>query len=174
MSRRFGRNQKRRMREALAAETARADLQTSATLATLRRFQQVDPDLRNLQDFFVMVADRVGRESILVNGEAEADLNGPEVRQFRATIKEQFPMAWRLNNVPTIEKVKCEIMHRLEVKAVRDYFAHQIVVRCYLYGEEVGVALSESLMKRSTEEELTHTIGQELARCLAKEIKRSK
>lgn len=176
MSRRFGRNQRRRAREALAVEVQRTE--QTARLATdrLEMYRNASRELDKLREFFAIVAQRVGRESILVGGEIEAEIEAPDVHSFRVHMREEMSPFASLRGAPptTVAKVQSQIMHRLEVKAVRDSFARQIVVRCYLGRAQAGIALSEIFIDRSTEHELQHRIAQELAQCLAQAIKAAK
>lgn len=173
MSKRFGRNQRRRAREDLAAE-----LQRSQKLAKIADQWKDMHDFRNrelssLTRFFEMVARRVGRESILVGGEAEAEIHSPDVREFRAHVNPELEFVGIGASPVTTEGVKLEIMRRLEVKAVRDVFRRQIVVRCFLGNVDFGIAVSQTLLERSTEEEIAHTLSKELACRLAHEIKKA-
>lgn len=173
MSKRFGRNQRRRAREALAAELQRSQLFAKSADQWKGIHDFCSRELSSMNRFFEMVARRVGRESILVGGEAEADIDSPDVREFRAHVIPDLEFVGIGPSSMTTECVKMEIMRRLDIKAVRDVFSQQIVVRCFLGNVDFGIALSETLLKRSTEEEIAHTLSKELARRLAHEIKKA-
>ncbi len=179
MSKRFGRNQRRRAREALAVEVQRTEQTARLASDRLQMYQNCSRELDNLREFFGHVARRVGRESILVGGEVDAELDGPDVHSFRVIVRDEMP-SYRVGAVamPAMAKMQAkmqaQMMHRLEVKAVRDSFAQQIGVRCYLGNAQAGIAMSDQFLARSTEQELAHRIAQELAQCLARDIKRAK
>jgi hypothetical protein len=179
MSKRFGRNQRRRAREALAVEVAKvarasifAQHATKLADERMQMYQHCSRELDKLQGFFAEVAQRVGRESILVGGEADANLVDPDVRNFMAYPRPKYDSRRRNFSEPVSSIVKSEIMRRLEVVAVRDVFEQQIVVRCYLNNKTVGIALSDTFLQRSTEQEISNRIAQELAQSLASAIKR--
>lgn len=172
MSRRFGRNQRRRAREALAVEVQRVERAERLAKDRMEMYRNASSDLNNMLDFFHILAGRVGRESVLVGGEAEAELIAPDVHNFMMTIKKESPMS--ITRGQTMESVKHEIMRRLEVESVRDIFRMQTVVRCYVGDSSAGIALSDTFLRRSTEREISHHVAKELAQCLAKSIKEAK
>ncbi len=172
MSRRFGRNQRRRAREALAVEVQRTEQTAKLAEQRLQMYRHSQDELGDFRDFFMEVARRVGRESILVpGGEGEAELDSPLVRQFMAIPRMDAlytPVSW---SEPAVSAIKAEIMNRLEVQAVREAFSNQIVVRCYLNGHEAGIALSHSFLRKSTEDEIARRVSQDLARNISRAIK---
>lgn len=176
MSRRFGRNQKRHMREALAVEVQRVEETAKLAARRLEMFHSVRHELNELKSFFESVAQRVGRESILAAGMPVVEMPELGRSSFRRPIFPEFLATYRvgLDNVPQMSKAMYAVMHLLEVQAVRDAFKMQIVAHVSFDDNVVGVAYSEDFVRKSTEAELVNQITRDLPYYLAREMKRAK
>ena len=164
MSTRFGRNQKRRMREALLAgeELRKAGLQTISYMRSL---------LEDRRLFLEYVLDIVGEESILNPEPLDNRVqkyNVPKIvfRNFPRFSPDEGPVAC-VQNV---------ILNLLETRVVLDRLKGAIHFRARLGNGDVAYALSDQAIAMMPTRQLAARLQQEisyqLANKLAKELKR--
>ena len=164
MSKRFGRNQKRRMREALLAseELRKAGLQTIGHMRSR---------LEDYRRFLEYVLDIVGEESIL-NPEPPADR--VQKHNFPKIVFQSFPRF--CPDEGTVACVQNVIANALETRVVLDRLKGAIHFRARLGNGDVAYALSDQAIAVMTTRQLAARLQQEisyqLANELAKELKR--
>lgn len=164
MSTRFGRNQKRRMREALLAgeELRKAGLQTISYMRSL---------LEDRRLFLEYVLDIVGEESIL---NPEPLDNRVQRYNFPKIVFRNFP---RFSpDEGTVACVQNVIANVLETRVVLDRLKGAIHFRARLGNGDVAYALSDQAIAMMPTRQLAARLQQEisyqLANELAKELKR--
>ena len=164
MSTRFGRNQKRRMREALLAgeELRKAGLRTISHMRSL---------LEDRRLFLEYVLDIVGEESIL---NPEPLDNRVQKYNVPKIVFRNFP---RFSpDEGTVACVQNVILNVLETRVVLDRLKGAIHVRTRLGNGDVAYALSDQAIAMMPTRQLAARLQQEisyqLANELAKELKR--
>ena len=164
MSTRFGRNQKRRMREALLAgeELRKAGLRTISHMRSL---------LEDRRLFLEYVLDIVGEESIL---NPEPLDNRVQKYNVPKIVFRNFP---RFSpDEGTVACVQNVILNVLETRVVLDRLKGAIHVRTRLGNGDVAYALSDQAIAlmptRQLAARLQQEISYQLANKLAKELKR--
>ena len=164
MSKRFGRNQKRRMREALLAneELRKAGLQTISALRS-----RIEDGL----GFLEYVLEIVGEESIL---NPEPFDNRVQKYNFPKIVFRNFPRF--CPDEGTVACVQDVIANALETRVVLDRLKGAIHFRARLGNGDVAYALSDQAIAVMTTRQLAARLQQEisyqLANELAKELKR--
>lgn len=168
MSKRFGRNQRRRAREALAAQVEQTDKAHHLAQDRLEQFHYERRQSAEMREFFEHVARRVGEEAFIARGVGAIDIREPG-QSLRVDVREEMVMSPRMAGRTTYEthRMMAETLHHLGTRAVRDAFRQEIVFEAYLNGKSAGICLSESLIRRVSKEELTHVIQNSLAPRLA-------
>ncbi len=186
MSKRFGRNQRRRAREALAQAHAELQERELASRETLRgaemalvAYIEARDKLKEAEDFMREVASIVGRESIIA-GEPTPLMVGMTKDEAASYGIGYSPRA----EVPTfditatdmsIEQMRYEILTVLDVKAVRDVMRACVNLRVTFSDKTIGYTLSQMAIARMTKSELHARLAPEIAhdisRALVNEIK---
>lgn len=180
MSRRFGRNQKRRMREQIAQEEQRAAQASNQatmmrTMLELERglMRETSDKLRDLEEFFGLVAARVGEYATISGLEPKYIRDMPRFDQWRTPVQTPAPIEpFSFENISAMDTVTIqdEIMRLLEIDVVRDNFAHQLHVRGLLGDGKIGYSISESALRRMTQQEITDRLVPEIAREVGREL----
>ena len=164
MSKRFGRNQKRRMREALLAseELRKAGLQTINALRS-----RIEDGL----GFLEYVLEIVGGESIL---NPEPPDNQVQEYNFPKIVFQSSPLF--CPNERAVACVQNVIANALETRVVLDRLKGAIHFRARLGNGDVAYAISDQAIAVMTTRQLAarlqHEISYQLANELAKELKR--
>lgn len=169
MSRRFGRNQRRRAREALAAsEQSISDLETAMTLdRALLRDQ--GRRLREYEYFQRDVVDLVGREAVIAGEPTTLDLKWDERDGDRIhhapyqplTMARIIDRSWQDSYA-----VRDEVLRLLQVETVAEPMRQQVHARVTLADERVGYAISESALQRLSRDQIRKAIGEPMLRML--------
>lgn len=175
MSRRYGRNQRRRARECIAeleAELAQAKVRNVALLAEkyilLNRIEKAE-------DFQREVAQIVGREAIIAGAPVVLDYryNRKTDQDCIEIIPRQlFSFASRSADYAEIEAVRRETLHLLDVTAVADVMRHQMQAYVKLADGAIAYGISATALRRMTDAELRRHIVEPMAYQLALELKR--
>lgn len=178
MSRRYGRNQKRRAREELQAVESQVAAAESQ-VAKLHAAREMDAGLmahigRKLdraEKFVGRVLDVVNRFSTLDDA---SDHPGGAVGapSFRMPVEQRMSLSSMSDRQQ--DRIRAEIMHVINCKSFFDYIAPEMHLRVELAGGEVGYAISDTALKRMGEDELYDTIIVPMARQLVREIKNLK
>lgn len=165
MSKRFGRNQRRRAREALTE-------QTNATVVAVLQAQELrelnDYQRRqnaHMHEFFKHVACRVGEQAFIAGGKGTINITEPG-QTLRAAVFEELDF-WSVTALSSTSRMMTETLHHLETRAVRDAFRREFIFEAFIHGKSAGVCLSESLIDRVSKEELVHVIQNSVAPQLA-------
>lgn len=171
MSKRFGRNQKRRMREALAAAQATADRLDYARELDQALLRNQSSTISKLREFFLEVGQMVGRASVIA-GEPPFLSNGFD--GMRLTPFGRHP-AMAPTNPPEFEKFQDEILRILSIEAIRDTFSKAVHFRVGLADKEAAYGISESALDmmpaEMLESRIAHEIASQIAEVLVKQIK---
>lgn len=157
MSRRYGRNQKRRARAAIARLEQRAtELQTGMAMdrALLRsQTQRIDELRAQLKDVAeIMGTDFIGLE----------------------------PALWKFNDKHKLDYLRCPVdggdvlIHTMRTKITSDRLRPDYMVhfRAELAGETVGYAISECALRDAPEGYIVRRISDEMARLLIGDLRK--
>jgi hypothetical protein len=188
MSRRFGRNQKRRMREQIAEAEFRAQsgeqraaaAQNHAdmlrTMLDLERglMRETNDKLQTYKRFFVDVAHKVGAYATIA-GVAPKRMGevmfGPT---FRWPVRQKMdfdPARFDSMSMASAVAIHDELMEVLSVTAVHDHFANQMHMRVAMADKCMGYSISRSALTKMSALQLADQIGPEITRALVEAIK---
>jgi hypothetical protein len=174
MSRRYGRNQRRRAREALAAADERiGNLETAMKMDRALLARQRG-EIQRSEDFQREVAEIVGREAIIAGVPVRMSYSFQRYGDSIEFVPRQpFSAIALLNSVEHthIKAVRRETLHLLDVDVVADQLRHQIQARVKLAGSQAGYAISTKALIRMPEKELVPRIAEEIAVLLVRDIK---
>lgn len=176
MSKRFGRNQRRRMREELAATQAQAEkIQTLAMMQEehANRMAEEVADIRALLHEF---ADRVGRHAIAADIPPPYESDFLERRgNFRMEVERQMPSLTEYLRMrdgrATTAAIQVEVMSMLDVEAVASVMRHEMHCRVNFDDHAIGYAISATALRNMTAREIERRIAPEIARLLVSELK---
>lgn len=180
MSRRFGRNQKRHMREQIAqaeqrtASMTQAAAQCQVALANQSALlRETSDQLRAHKEFFAEFTSMVGKYAIMAGIEPRFMKNIPTAPQWRMPAHQPSPIFSAPSNASMMSKTKihAEVMELMDVDVVRNQFTDKLHVRGTLADGRVGYAISRAALYSMTVDELVRQIAPELARALAQSIK---
>jgi hypothetical protein len=167
---RFGRNQRRRAREAIAA----LQQQQAQTLDKLAATQS---DLFKANDFARQVAEVVGREAIIAGEPVELDYQYQRRERRLDSIRhwpyKPVPAFWpwqEVANAP-IEWVRAETLHLLDIQLIADVLRHQMHAMVTIADEDAAYAISGSALRRMSAREIEASIAPHIARMLAARLK---
>ncbi|HWV64100.1 MAG TPA: hypothetical protein VN019_10745 [Oxalicibacterium sp.] len=167
MSRRFGRNQRRRAREQIAeAERVKANLIQCLDGARAVLHEKSDK-LADLQEFFKQVACQVGEHAIISGLEVGYMRNGQMMDGHRMPVCSPSPLDLPSNIESETITIQDEIMRLLEIDVVRDHFNRQMNVRAHLADGKVGYLISESAIMMMRPNELHQRLVPQVARELS-------
>lgn len=174
MSRRFGRNQRRRMREALVEAQQTTSSAVAVAAQRGRRVNELVDEARDLRTMLDEIADRVGRYAIAAgvphNFEARWLQRGKG--RFQMDVPPDMPsMCTFGNSMDMTMRFYDETMRLLEVEAVRDDFARQMHCRVTFDEHAIGYAISDHALRNMTAKEIERRIAPEIARLLVAELK---
>lgn len=166
MSKRFGRNQKRHMREALAEQEKKRHFAEKTAVEHWNSWHRAVKEGEELRKFFDEVGRRVGQHAFIACGMSEIDMSEDPAQGRRFAIVEEF-FSPSSKLMPSNAQMRFETMRRLDVKAVCDHFRGEVVCRAYINGKEAGIAVSETLLRQLNKEQLFTLIHNNLAKQLA-------
>lgn len=172
MSRRFGRNQKRRMRAELAERQERITALEEVMRMDRGLLEWQGRKMQELRDQLSDIASEVVHQSALVGVEHHLPHGFDGMRLVPLMPPGEYSRAelWDKATVST-EKITYETLRLLDVKAVRDRFNGQL--HCYvdLAGKTSAYGITESTIRGMSLEALTRRIVPELARHLLEQLK---
>lgn len=176
MSRRFGRNQRRRAREAIAAAEQNIKKLQWATRMNLELLDLQRRKLRDAEDFQREVAEIVGRQAIIAGEPTSLNLGRTTFKQadgWRVIAPRPLPSIEELM-APTmaLEPMRYEVLRLLDIELVADKMRGQMHAWVQIAGAEVCYAMTESAFRGMTDHELMHRLVEPIARQLAMELKR--
>ena len=167
MSKRFGRNQKRKMREALLASEAGRALDSHLILAMRQK-------LNDHMRFLGYIIEIVGPDSVINPEPRLINMRG-EGSSFRVPI---YPTLSHIQNMDarSLEQVRDTIVHVLETHVAQGTFDDAVHFCVRLRNGDFAYALSDRAIAMMPMQELTdrlhQNISQLLAHQLARELKR--
>lgn len=169
MSRRFGRNQRRRAREELAVQVARVAQLTESMGMDRELLKKQAAHLREAVDYAGEVAEMVGREAVIAG--APTKLNGEvfDGMRFAPLAPPQF--ASFAVDMP-VQYIRSETLRLLKMETVADRMRGQVHFRVTLADKVAGYTISESALQRMSEGEIERRVTPEIARFLVRAIKR--
>ena len=164
MSRRFGRNQRRRMREALARQQEVIDV-------AAQHAESLRQHLNHQSSIINHVKEVLGRHFIALESDAANDVVKMEfIHSFlRWPRQMDIGMAFSLMGGEAMSQVLDDmVLYPIETKlgALREDVAVRVVTPCG--GAAMYVSLST--LMRMTDDRLRHTLSQEIADLLARQI----
>lgn len=180
MSRRFGRNQKRRMREQIAA----AEISSAAALghANMMRamlelerglLHETSEKLHSLTEFFSLVANRVGKYATIAGPMPAFMKNAVVHDRWRVPVMPPVsakPFDFTKAGASDMAAIQEEILRLLDVDVVRDHFAHQMAIKATLADQRIGYMISESAIRKMSLQELTDRLAPMVAQEIAREL----
>jgi hypothetical protein len=178
VSRRFGRNQRRRAREEIAARDLRLAQLDSGLAMTNGLLRNSTEEKQLLREQLAKIANRLGRYA--VGAGLPVPFQFPHLRrqrEFYMGVIHPMPLSpLDLTNsaVDTCCKISREIMRILDVEVVRDHMSRDLHCRLFFDGHMIGYALSDHAIQRMTSEELTEKIAPEITYLLVKEIQKAR
>lgn len=172
MSKRFGRNQRRRAREALqqAQDHASTRIGELSSVLETARTELINraAKLKEAEDFTREVAAIVGRESIIAGHETPLNVGMSKDEAVRYGVRfsprQEFPSISLTQASMSIEQVRYEILSVLDVKAVREMMRQCVTLRVQFNDRVMAYSLSQSAIARMTPDELNRRLIPEIAR----------
>jgi hypothetical protein len=176
MSRRFGRNQKRRMREELAAKAERvSNLETGMAMDRVLLRKQGD-DLSELRHLLGEFTDRVGRYAIaadIPDPRESRNLDLSRMPNFRMPVPQRAAINFSNMTVESTAAFCDEVMSVLDVHPVHESMSHDMHCRLTFDGMPIGYAISRHAVRNLTRDELVRRIVPEIAYFLEAELKKA-
>lgn len=177
MSKRFGRNQKRRMREeiVLQAEVAASAQERAAQYAgALERDHALlkwhGKKLDDAKDFLESIASMVGREAIIAGEPTDFQWH-EKIDRIRTFPRPAPSMSVNFGGGMTMDHIRYEVLRLLDVEAIRASMSRQMQVLVTLGDEEVYYAISEEALFELGEEELVQKFIRPMSIQLARKLK---
>lgn len=184
MSRRFGRNQRRRAREAQAALQAENDA-LLGEIDSLRDMMAADRQLlceqgekiRAADDFTRKVGNLVGRRSIIAGEPPRIRIRMPiaDALVFGFLMDQPrlaFPRL--LDDSSVIGDIRAQVLRVLDVRAAADYFSRMVHIEAELDNQKVRYAVSDEMLHELNAQELAEIISRPLIQMLAQVVKEAK
>lgn len=175
MSRRFGRNQRRRAREALAQVTQSLEQEREGRQMAEAIARESGARERTLKGLLGEFASRVGCYAIAegVPASFTADWLG-RVKHFRLPVSPELDASAMFSNASMYDTMAIcdEVMRVLDVEVVRDHMKRDMHVRLYFDDHRVGYALSDHAVRNMTRVELVSRIAPEIATFLIDLLKK--
>lgn len=172
MSKRFGRNQKRHMREQIAQSKAAADAALKLASASQKAELDLEYKLRQERfehrDFIADLARLVGDAAVIVG---HPELSEYQYRDYDRAVPHK-PMEFEPfdESFGLLDTIRVETLRVLDFKPLRDHFAHQMHFRFELAGKTAGYAISEHALRTLPRRFIEERVAKEIARHLTGEI----
>lgn len=171
MSRRFGRNQKRRMREGLAAEQARV-ASAEKLLATTRRVADEDRRRANRgEEFAEEVLQLLGPHALAVGEPVDSKIQLRAGETQFSMVPQQFPGLTPCDGMTAACTITHQVMEVLQVEAVRIGMASQMHCMVTLAGKQSAYALSSEALALGDFEYLERHVSRKIAQHLLLQIR---
>lgn len=176
MSKRYGRNQRRRAREALAAAQERISNLVYSGAMDRALLGNVRAKLREAEDFQRDVAEIVGRHAVIAGVPTGLNLGRTTFRQadgWRVIAPRPLPSVEEMMR-PNMEltAMRDEVLRLLDIELVADKLRGQMQAWVTIAGAEVCYGMTEAAFRDMTEPELMRRLVEPVARQLAAELKR--
>lgn len=169
MSKRFGRNQKRHMREQLAQSIKTADCAKNLARAWENAEQAAHDKLiqerRKQQDFMAEISRIVGDAAVIVG---EPEFSQYAYRDYdRALPRISLDsFSFQESLVPQFDAIRAETLRVLECKPLRDHLSRQMQFHFELAGKKVEYAISEHALATLPRSHIEDRLAKEIARNL--------
>lgn len=167
MSKRFGRNQKRRMREEIADLNSEKKSISARAKEYLDDRNQAMGQLRDMQRMLEEIAGMVGRKSLAAGNPTKFEANW--LKTGKKNFRLPAPIFAQTNYCyggPSRQEMAVmahdEIMRLLEVEAIRDPISRAMHVRVTFDDIAMGYAISDSALHAMPEEVLGEKMVNEL------------
>lgn len=170
MSRRFGRNQRRRAREALADSDKKIVQLQSGMMMDRALLSHQSEKIRKAEEFAREIADIVGRFSIIAGEPVRMAGVCFDRMQIYAKESQSYASYNSFDFSPT-EFLRSETLRLLKIKAVSGIFKSKMHVMVTLADKTVGYCLTESALHGMSAEWIERRIAPEIARQLAQYLK---
>lgn len=174
MSRRFGRNQRRRMREELAKSEAVACDAIAVAARRGKHAENLASEAAELRAMIEDIAGRVGCYAITAGEPCNFDADWLERGQGRFQMSAQPAMASIASFGSAMDATMAihdETMRLLEVEAVRAPMSRDMHCRVTFDKHVIGYAMSDHALHNMTAREIERRIAPEIARLMAHELK---
>lgn len=171
MSKRFGRNQRRRAREALAS--ANSSIEGLRIGRTMDAGLLIDMGrrLRDADDFARAVGEMVGREAIIAGEPVDTGLTAYRIDGSMRALPNERVQARPSFDIPmSASNVRIEVLRLLDIKVIADSMSRQMHCHVTLDDKTIAYAISDSALLRMTRSELERRMVPEIARQLADEL----
>lgn len=168
MSKRFGRNQKRHMREQIAQSTASAEAALKLASASQKAERDLDCKLRQERFEHRHFMDDLSR----LVGDAAVIVGHPELSEYRYRDYDRAvphsPMEFSPfdESAGFLDTVRVETLRVLGFKPLRDHFARQMQFHFELAGKTAGYAISEHALRTLPRRFVEDRMAKEIARHL--------
>lgn len=172
MSRRFGRNQRRRMRTEIEQKSQDLARANDALAAAERLSADLKENVRELNQFIGFVGEQVGRHAIVSGLPSTLSMHYRQ-RNYRMPVQNPVPSIGDIMKAPPMscEAIQYEIMHLLDVDAVRKPLSREMHFLAEVKGEVVGYVISESALRSMPSVEIERLIAPQMVHMLTKAIK---
>lgn len=176
MSKRFGRNQRRRAREAIAALEAKAANLEEAYRRETGLMRDISRRLQDANDHARAVAEIVGSNAIAAGEPITLQYQCMKnARDFRLAVP---PMRAEYSLMTTqsasMEFIMDETMHLLQCDAVASLTSHEMHCYVQLANGSIGYAISGAALMQRDNRELIELIVPKIARGLVEAIKKAR
>lgn len=168
MSKRYGRNQKRRHRAELASAQAMISSLENSRAMDQGLLQHQSWKMADLRAHLCEIAQEVGRQSALVG--VETCLGGG-FDGMRMTLPPPMPTTPITSSPCAYEKLTFEVLRLLDVEAVRDRMRGHLHFHVELAGKGVTYGITESAIRDLTPEFLERRLAPEIAKLLVQQLK---
>lgn len=185
MSRRFGRNQKRRLREELAAMQSAAGMQASMARGNAERANRAEESCTGalvreaqIRQMLEATGAMVGRQALAAG--IPTNFNADWLKHGKKNFRLPVPVfaaeapSYGVRCTEEAVMVHDEIMRLLEVEAVRSQVSRAMHVRVTFDDIPIGYALSDSALRSLPETMLADRIARELRPLLVNAIQELK
>lgn len=175
MSKRFGRNQRRRAREALAASEQRINDLECAIVMEGGLMASTRAKLSEARAFQRDVAEMVGREAVIAGEVTTLDYkwDADHGDHINYVPRQQLSMAMLCDrSEQEIYEMRHEVLRLLNVEAVNEVMRHMVHARVTLADERVGYGISEAALRRMSRDQLRKTIYEPMLDMLVDALKR--
>lgn len=178
MSGRFGRNQRRRAREEIAAIAMVAKQQENAARRCRDDLNQARQEAEHLRAHMASIASRLSRYAVAASVPVKFETDFLErCPQFRMTVQPDLGRSlssWKTEPAMTDACIYQEIMRVLTVDCIRQSMNRDMHCLLSFDGHDIGYAISDHALRNMTDAELTMKIGPAITSLLVLEISKAR
>lgn len=181
MSRRFGRNQKRRMREEIAQAQRQAETSLVSSLHAANMRREAENRTRELQEYMDEFAQTVGRYALAAGEPTRFDADWLQTGQKNFRMMVPLPPMYVFSQFDRNERkpmlprdMAVEIMRLLEVEAIHSEASRDMHCMVSFDDIQIGYAISDHALRIIPEPVLVEKIAREMKPLLAEAIHKLK